>query len=348
MRAITAHLYGLLLVLAFTPIAAANEGVSWMSDPNRAMQIARNTNRLVLLHFYGTTCPPCRQMDKEVFPRQDVARAVHEHYVPVKLNSAEHQNLVRQFGIEKVPCDVILHPGGRVINKFTGGRTAADYMTRIRQVAVAHPVRGEQIRMAASSATPPAAPAYGTDNPGLASARPSESAVAAQPASMTQRTPATDSLSGQSTYGYGAPAAQAPPSAGPANPPLGLDGFCPVTLTENEAWNYGDPRWGVRHEGRTYLFRGPEEQQRFLQTPERYAPVAAGHDIVLLLDQRQQVAGSRHFGVWCNDRVYLFASRETSAAFKAAPEQYVSRWQASQAGSRGSAHRQAAPHGTYY
>ena len=66
------------------------------------------------------------------------------------------------------------------------------------------------------------------------------------------------------------------PPAVAGNPPLGLDGFCPVSLSEKQQWVSGDSRWGVIHRGRTYLFAGPEEQRRFFADPDRYAPVAVG------------------------------------------------------------------------
>jgi hypothetical protein len=43
--------------------------------------------------------------------------------------------------------------------------------------------------------------------------------------------------------------------------PLGLEGYCPVTLAEKGVWTEGRAQWGVRHRGRTYLFAGPEQQQ---------------------------------------------------------------------------------------
>ncbi len=47
-------------------------------------------------------------------------------------------------------------------------------------------------------------------------------------------------------------------------PGAGLDGYCPVTLVEQEKWVKGDPKWGAHHRGRLYFFISPEAQQRFL------------------------------------------------------------------------------------
>jgi YHS domain-containing protein len=111
-----------------------------------------------------------------------------------------------------------------------------------------------------------------------------------------------------------------PPSANMA--PLALDGYCPVELVENKAWKVGDRRWGATHQGRTYLFTGPEQQRRFLDAPERYCPVNAGNDVVLALDEGQAVPGRREHGVFYGSRIYLFASEDSLEAFSRQPARY--------------------------
>ena len=101
------------------------------------------------------------------------------------------------------------------------------------------------------------------------------------------------------------------------NPPLGLDGFCPVSLERTmrvdpqPRWIPGDPRWGLRHEGRTYLFAGPDEQQAFYNNPNYYAPVRSGADVVLQVEQGVEVPGVREFGArWRNRGVPVQQPRE--------------------------------------
>jgi len=128
-------------------------------------------------------------------------------------------------------------------------------------------------------------------------------------------------------------APQAPPQQsaavpGHGNPPLALDGFCPVSLERTmrldpqPKWIPGDPRWGVLHEGRTYLLAGPEEQQVFLDNPWFFAPVLSGNDPVFQVEQSRQMPGVREFGARWRDRVYLFSSRENYEKFQANPEFY--------------------------
>jgi len=107
--------------------------------------------------------------------------------------------------------------------------------------------------------------------------------------------------------------------------PLGLEGFCPVSLVDKGTWVEGRAQWGARHRGRTYLFAGAEQQRAFLADPDRYAPALSGDDPVLACDSGRQVAGQRRYGVTYQARTYLFSSPETRAAFAANPQRYTAR-----------------------
>lgn len=140
--------------------------------------------------------------------------------------------------------------------------------------------------------------------------------MAGQPASET----ASDR--GQSAPVPGA-ASTTPPRG---NPPLALDGYCAVSLAEKERWVRGNPRFGVIHQGQTYLFAGPEEARRFYNDPDRYAPVASGDDVVLLAERGQRVPGRREHGAWYEGRVYLFADETSYNKFAADPARYATAW----------------------
>lgn len=129
-------------------------------------------------------------------------------------------------------------------------------------------------------------------------------------------------------YGPANPAAQPPmpPVAQqlpPGSPPLGMDGYCPVTLVMQKKWVAGDKRFGAIHRGRTYLFAGEDEQKRFLANPDSFSPVMSGIDPVLALDQNQTIAGTRKYGVFMGGRIYLFSSQESMSQFEKNPKRYA-------------------------
>ena len=119
-------------------------------------------------------------------------------------------------------------------------------------------------------------------------------------------------------------------AATPAQPdsygsmPVGLEGYCPVTLAERGVWVEGRAQWGVRHRGRTYLFASVDQQKAFLADPDRYAPALSGDDPVLAFDSGKSTPGQRRYGVTYQSRTYLFTSPETRDAFAANPQRYTS------------------------
>jgi YHS domain-containing protein len=111
---------------------------------------------------------------------------------------------------------------------------------------------------------------------------------------------------------------QLPPGA----PPLGFDGYCPVSMRNSWKWVPGDPRWGVVHRGHTYWFATAEEQKQFWTDPDRYTPALSGNDPVLALDHKQQVPGKREHSLDYDGLFYMFASEATLQQFTANPQRY--------------------------
>lgn len=124
--------------------------------------------------------------------------------------------------------------------------------------------------------------------------------------------------------------ATAPTNPGPANPPTAgnqyaLDGYCPVTLLEQESWVKGDPRWGILHRGSVYLFLSEQHLQRFNADPDRYAPVLSGFDPARYIDRGELVPGKRAHGNWFRGKTYLFADKASQERFEQMPEFYAQR-----------------------
>ncbi|MEN0110272.1 MAG: thioredoxin family protein [Planctomycetota bacterium] len=109
----------------------------------------------------------------------------------------------------------------------------------------------------------------------------------------------------------------------PGSPPLGFDGFCPVTMKGEWRWAKGDTKWGAIFDGRTYLFVSQDAQKTFLANPAAYSPVLAGADPVAAVDERRTVAGARRFAVEYEGRFYLFADERTLERFWSDPDGYA-------------------------
>ncbi len=132
--------------------------------------------------------------------------------------------------------------------------------------------------------------------------------------------PAQASAAASSEPAAGAPDPKRLP---PGAPPLGFDGYCPVSMRNQWKWVAGDPRWGIVHRGRTYWFAGEAAQQQFWTDPDRYSPALSGMDPVLAIDHQQQVPGKREHSIDYDNLFYMFSSEATLQQFTASPERYA-------------------------
>ncbi len=105
----------------------------------------------------------------------------------------------------------------------------------------------------------------------------------------------------------------------------GFKGFCPVGLRDNRVLLDSQPQLFAIHGDRTYYFSTPHARLRFMENPERYAPMANGMDVVLLVHSNERRSGRLDFCRWYQDHLYLFSTAASMEAFDADPEVYASR-----------------------
>ena len=103
----------------------------------------------------------------------------------------------------------------------------------------------------------------------------------------------------------------------------GMKGFCPVVLREQRELVDAVPDYSLVYEGKRYYFSSADARVRFEREPHKYAPVAGGIDVVVKASNDQSVEGTLDFAAWYKDRLYLFTSPESLAAFSLNPLPYA-------------------------
>jgi YHS domain-containing protein/thiol-disulfide isomerase/thioredoxin len=430
-----------LSALLAMPARAQQEAVHWHNDLESAKVVAKETGRLILVHFWTTSCGPCMALNQNVFNQPGVANALETQFVPVKLNADENTATATWFGITRVPTDVIITPDGQMVAKLISPPTPAAYVAEVTAAAGKYAAKSGQAYAKAAAAAPvqpqinaayanlqmppstipaidpqqqqpqqqlpgpnPASVPFVTQNPlahgkhhraglgaadtastnpqaaspqvvmnpaAIAASQPSPPPIGpmtAVPAGAPNQTanpylalntsslpvsqpPVTPMISPQQTTPIGAasstlptggafvPQASVPVASSggsaqyagapdsrqlpPGAPPLGFEGYCPVTMRNSWKWVKGDPRWGVVHRGRTYWFAGADEQKQFWTDPDRYTPALSGIDPVLAIDHQQQVPGKREHSLDYDGLFYMFASEATLQQFTANPQRYA-------------------------
>ncbi len=111
-------------------------------------------------------------------------------------------------------------------------------------------------------------------------------------------------------------------------PKLGLEGYCAVTLVENQRWVKGSKEWGCIHRGRLYLFASQQLRDQFQMTPDMFSPLLGGADPIEYHQAGQLVDGQRKHGVFYGDDggpsvIVLFQNKMNRDTFEANPTEYL-------------------------
>lgn len=276
---------GLLLILfcCSSQVVGSESAGLWRTDFKAAQQEAEQKRLPLLIHFYADWCMPCQRMERDVFSKPAIRQALNGRFVAYKANSDKHQDLVRQYGVETLPSDVVVDSlTGRVISLNAG------FMDQNEYLAKAYHAEAQFIK----------------SHPRTPVTKPIESDT-----TIVDNDPKIT------------PTARI--QLGDPQPLIGLDGFSPVALTKRRQWIRGTAKHSWDYKNVTYYFASREEMIEFRANPDAFAPRMLGCDPVILWESDKAVAGDIRFGAFFDDELYLFKSDERRRQFKANPEKYI-------------------------
>ena len=112
---------------------AGPSAVEWMHDLAAGKARAAQNNQPVLIDFYATWCGPCQLMDRDVFPRQDVANALAD-WVAVKIDIDQHPELAERYRVQAIPTFIALSPAGEVVGMLPGFYPPEEFIKWIKSI----------------------------------------------------------------------------------------------------------------------------------------------------------------------------------------------------------------------
>jgi YHS domain-containing protein/thioredoxin-related protein len=95
--------------------------INWQNGIAEAATQAKAQHKLIIVHFYGNNCPPCKTMDAEVYTDPRVIAGMNQLFIPVKVDTGQHSELVKQYDIKAIPTDLVIDENGKIIDKRQGG-----------------------------------------------------------------------------------------------------------------------------------------------------------------------------------------------------------------------------------
>jgi uncharacterized protein YyaL (SSP411 family) len=70
---------------------------------------------------------------RETHQDPEVAKALNERFIPVRMEGRSHMDLVQKYGVRGAPTTVLLSPDGTEKHRFVGFQSAAELLKELSQ-----------------------------------------------------------------------------------------------------------------------------------------------------------------------------------------------------------------------
>jgi YHS domain-containing protein/thioredoxin-related protein len=320
---------GCLLVLSACSLslAAAPREIPWRTDYSRAKAEAKARQLPLWVQFTGPWCHFCTQMERETFVSPEVIASAHERFIPVKLRSDIHEDLVSGFGVSGLPSTIIVAPTGAVVARREGFTDPKAFQAFLNQSLerTGHVARSSKRSQperpaARAEAAPAAKPA---EEPALAGHCPVTLVVDKR---LTLGQPDLSARYDGREYRF-ATASERDTFLNEPEPYLPANhGQCLVSQVDRSQSVAGDPRFGVLYDSRLYLCADESARAKFMKEPKRYANADVadkGFCPHCRAQNGQPVRGKPEYCLTHRDQCYFFPNAEHRQAFRADPDKYI-------------------------
>lgn len=130
--------FATVLCLIALAAAAHAAGIDWREGRawKDVVAEAGAAKKPILIDFYATWCGPCKQMDSEVYTKQEVITELGGFVTyKVDVDKPASRSLTDQFKVTALPDVVVCKPDGTEIDRFLGFRPADRFLATVRDYA---------------------------------------------------------------------------------------------------------------------------------------------------------------------------------------------------------------------
>ncbi|AOM77782.1 thioredoxin family protein [Pedobacter steynii] len=139
-------LYGLLFIMIVSLGSNAQESQFVKINSWKELFVkAKNEHKLVFVDSYFVGCHPCKEMDDEVFPHQDVIQLMKENFISVKIDFMVEElgkELQVKYAVTGFPTFLILNGEGELLSRFSGYQEA-DVFQKLLSEAILKSKKGQ-------------------------------------------------------------------------------------------------------------------------------------------------------------------------------------------------------------
>ena len=107
------------LVLISSITFSNAQGITFFKGTfNEAVSKAKEENKLLFIDFYTTWCAPCKMMDANIFPNEEVGEYFNDRFVSIKIDAEKGEgiDLVKKYNVKGYPTSLGLNASEIEIN----------------------------------------------------------------------------------------------------------------------------------------------------------------------------------------------------------------------------------------
>ena len=130
----------------FTINTSLTAGEGWLTNIEKAQEIAKKEGKMVLVDFTGSDwCPPCMALKKKVLGTKEFTAYAKKNLILVEIDfprkkkiddeqKAYNQKQAKKYGLGGVPMVLVFDSSGKQVHKEVGfqGETPKEYIEKLK------------------------------------------------------------------------------------------------------------------------------------------------------------------------------------------------------------------------
>lgn len=143
-------LLALLLLLGGNTFA---QGIEFLHDVpfDQLLKLAKEKNRIIFIDGYTKSCAPCKELDQQVFPLQEVGDYFNSNFINVKydLEEPEGEKVRKMYKdvITGFPSLILMDQNGKMIHKMGGFHPADSLLAKLKAALNGHSLSAMRTRL---------------------------------------------------------------------------------------------------------------------------------------------------------------------------------------------------------
>lgn len=100
----------------------------------KALEVAKEQNKIVFVDFWASWCGPCRSMDAEVLSDPELAKFFNENFINYKIDADSEESILPKinYDVRSLPTYVWVNGNGEMIHIYKGTTTISNFIAQAK------------------------------------------------------------------------------------------------------------------------------------------------------------------------------------------------------------------------